>query len=704
MGWSEPPPLRQTDLSSFGGSGPPIRAPTAERHRSLVIPDHQYRTEAASKKFHRKLSLRGPLMDSQSPPSGAQDTHSTALAAALAALEGSPPTPSTPTSPLKFPDLDGLKSTDTSRQKQDKMLTEAKRSSRYPTVTEINQLDSDSTQTCFPKNSSHLDSSSLMNENGRFISQKERRQESPGSSVDIQLPDTRDVSPRRMGRKGIERPSLFPGEDVPRFGDISTIKSSKTPNQINSGALNDPIAALPGTPIEEQILLGITDVTPRKMKRTSAKRISYSKENDIPEIGEVPMINFQNNPSQADPVALDETLAALEGTYSPRQENHGSVASEITPRRIKRTSIKRVSMFLEDDIPEVGEPDSIIPNDAPAVPDRSPARKTSAEYTMDALDVPALNEANVGKPRRRDAAARSRKTMSMNIETGTGFKTSHAANQFPEPRSFFDTDAPEMVDESKSRKLKRMSWNVMGRVMPQLQQTDNSSYPYSDQESSSASRHVEPTPRKPVRASWLPMRRGTPEASSNPNHKMATSLACDQPTRDVQAPTRVEPVRRTNNRSSWYSMDPTVAEIQCSPRKEYGPPPPWLEPVAQSTRPGDTGSGTARKSKRASWYSVARIIPPEAPRSRNKLSPAVPDVPEESAEEAKLRKKNNRMSRSLLSQEPKKRFLAEGFPQLNGPLNSHPTSCTSSRPQTPRETPHVSRMKRLGVQIGRFFR
>lgn len=704
MGWTEPPPTMRRESSAVVGGGlamSPIRAPTADRHMSLAIPDKQYRTEAASKRFTRKMSLRPGWMDTQSPPIETEDDHDAVLAAALAALEGLPPANASPAK-IQGPSISGPSEATLRNMKR---MSMAKRTSFYAQDPDTNRVHVANVRTYYQEGPSQSGVSSFQQGNGLLGARMDYHEESLSPAVEIHLPDMTDATTRRMKRMSTKRISIFLEKDIPEIVEMPMINFQDAPIPADQTALENALAASEGaapTSREEQpITSGITELTPRMMKRMSNKRISQFMDNDIPEVGEMPIINFQNLPSQTDPAALDDALATLEGAHSPVQESHVAEIMEATPRRMKRMSAKRVSLYLEDDIPEATETEPISLD----IPADSRRRKASVEYALAALEAPTPPQANMGRPRRPEAAVRSRKTMSMYVDTDTSFTTSRAATNFPEPRSFFDTDPPETEYESTSRKLKRMSWNVIGRALPHPRLMEDVPFVSNIQEHSSASQFADSyAPKKAKRMSWLPTVRPTPEPPASTSYGMATTFAWDQPASIATTQRRVEPVPRKTNRSSWYSMDPTVAEIQCSPRREYGPPAPWLEPVVQPTRPVEPSTAISRNSKRTSWYPVAREVQPELPSPLHEVAPDVTGVPEESVEDMTARKKMNRMSKFVFSQGPRKKYAQEVFPQLGGPLNSHPASCNPSRPETPVRTPHLSRMKKLGAQLGRLFR
>ncbi|KAJ4415932.1 hypothetical protein N0V82_007053 [Gnomoniopsis sp. IMI 355080] len=693
MGWTEPPPMVRQESSAFGDGGypiSPIQAPVADRSVSLALPDHQYRTEEASKRGSKRMSLRPGWEESCSPSiyKSHNDTHDEVLEAALAALEGFRPSTFT-SSTVAGP-------SETTLRNIGKMAM-TKRTSYYTQDSETNRLHIANVRSYYHDNTFKSGSGLL----GTPFNHYEERSL---PSAELHLPG---MTSRKMKRLSNHRLFQFFQKDITESDDTTIHKLESTPNRKYPVGLKNAPGPLERTStlLESgvQSAPGSTEPTTRMMKRNSGKRTSRFIEDDIQETGEMPMINFQNLPSQPDPAALKEALAALEGTQSPAQKNIVSERPEITLRRMKRMSAKRVSLFLEDDIPEVGEPESSTVNDAPDVPVKSHHRKVSVECALAALEAPNPTRANMGRPRRLDASARSRKTMSMYSETGPGLTTSHASNNSSEPRSFFDAEPPETEFESKSRKLKKLSWNVIGRALPQPRETDApllSNIP----EHPSASHSAKSTARRSNTMTWLGTVQATPEPPVRPSFGTASNSSWDQPTLNVRTECRVEPVSRKNNRSSWYSMDPAVAEIQCSPRKEYGPPPPWLEPDVQATRSLEPGNRTSRKLRRTSWFPAAREVLPDPPSPLREASLAVPGVSEESDEDVNLRKKMNGMSKFVFIQGPKKKYTQEVFPQLGGPLNSHPLSCNPSRPETPVRMPHMSRMKKLGLQLGRIFR
>lgn len=712
MGWTEPPPTTRRESSALVGNVFPMRAPIAERHMSLAIPDYQYRTEAASKRFTRRQSLRAGRMNGQEPPTDSKDAHESALAEALAALEGSSIVPTSARD--KSPRLSAAVPPEITPQNMKRMSLKAVQPPSCPQISDTNRPGLSKGQPSSQQAETHAELHSPTQCRTLFDDRKDDSEDRAENDVEIPPLQTTDVTSRRTRRMSTKRISLYLKEKFSETKGTPTNISESSPSQWLDGAVLDggldPLEA-EHRPRQEKSLSAsfeLLDNISRTKNRKSLKRYSQFMDDDILEMEEMPMINFQDNPSQVDPAALEDALAALEGTHGPRQESHGSELTQTTPRRMKRMSAKRVSLFLDDNIPEAVESESLNTDDTPAVPDNPRPRKASVEYALAALEAPTPNRANIGKPRRPNAAARSRKTMSMYTETGPRSMSPRATNPAPEPRSFFEIDSPETQYESTSRKLKRMSWNVMGRALPQLRQTDDASHVSSKQNHLLHAERPEQTSRKSDRASWLTTARAIPEPLASLNHEPSvTASAFDQSSLDAQALRHFEPVPRKTNRSSWYSMDPTVAEIQCSPRREYGAPAPWLEPVVQPTHELSPASGglLRRKAKRASWYPMAREVEPGLPDSFHEISPTMASVPEGSVEDAKLRKKINRMSRFVFPQGPKKTVPPfEIFPQLNGPLNSHPASSIPSRPETPIRPQPKSRMRKLGVQIGRLFR
>ncbi|KAJ4388041.1 hypothetical protein N0V93_008646 [Gnomoniopsis smithogilvyi] len=691
MGWTEPPPLIRKEPSAIVGDGSassPIRAPVADRRLSLAAPDHQYRTEATGNKLARKMSLRPGWMEPHGPSNGTNhdETHDEMLKTALEGLKGFSPTISTDPAVFQESTVAGPSKT---TLRNIKKMSMAKRTSYYAYNSEMDGFH-------VADERIHEQGDALKNGTGLPSTQVNQHEERLLPIVDTHLTEKRDVIPRQTNSISVRGSSQYPERRNHHSG------------QLNPTAVSKALAAVEwsSTPFQNHSVPVCTEGITRISKGRSGKRISQFKEDDIPEIGEMCMINFHNVPSQPDPAALDDALAALEGTRSPPQELRCSERSEITPRRGKRISAKRVSLYLEEDIPEVGEPQANTPDDDdPVVPVRSHRPKGSVEYALAALQAPTPTQANMGRPRRPNAAARSRKTMSMYIEPSPGVATSQASNDdFEAPRSFFDADVPNSDYESVSRKLKRLSWNVIGRALPEPRQTDGSVHPANAQEPSSTSEWKEPSAMQAKRMSLLSTVQATPEPPTTPHHGKSSTLPWDRPTPSMGDERRAEPVPRKKDRSSWYSMDPTVAEIQCSPRKEYGLPAPWLEPAVQPTRLFEPGNDTSRKSKRTSWYPATKEVRTNPPSPLREVSMDLPGILKESAEDVKPRKRRNRMSKFVFEQEPRQKYTQEVFPRLDGPLNSHPASFSVSRAETPVEKTHTSRMKIFGVQLRRLFR
>lgn len=714
MGWTEPPPLTHSASSSFSDGGSPtspIRAPTADRRLSQVIPDFPYRTEAASKRFSRKFSFRPGWMEPNSPTFDSHDNHEEILSATLATLEGFHPTAhtatatATATTPGQRSSIAGPSEATLNNIRR---MSTVRRVSCYAPDPTVNQLVNPRTYN--PQNPSHLGQPFHSQQpHGIFNTNVDYNKERPLPTMEIHLSGETDHIPPRMSRGSHRKKSSFTG-NIPEMEEGPISEPRYRQSQVDPKALSHALAIVESTatPCDEQLLPKSGEVTRRLSQRKPSRRASQFLEANIPEVRERPMINFQNGPSQPDPKALKDALAALEGS---QPESHVTEKLEITPRRLKTTSAKRGSAFLPDDIPEIGETATpIVPEEAPAVPPKSRhRRKPSVEYALAALEAPTPIQANTGRPRRPDPATRSRKTKSMFVELGE-----RGTTQPPEAHSGMDAEPSETKFESTSRKLKRMSWDVMGRALPQPKSFNDFSGFSTIRENSTASNADGGSAEKATkRLSWLPTVRATSMRPISSASGTATNFSWDQqPSASAPHERRIESVPRKHNRNFWYSMDPAVAEIQCGPRKEYGLPAPWLEePAAQSVDPGAVKS-TTKLSKRASRHSgPAGDMEKPSPALRE-TSPSTRNVEEKKEEETvddvKLRKKTNRMSRLVFSQGPKKKYTQEVFPQLNGPLNSHPAASLEdpSRPESPVRTTQKSqsRMKKFGLQLGRLFR
>lgn len=724
MGWTEPPPLTHSASSSFSDGGSPtspMRAPTADRRLSQAIPDFPYRTEAASKRFSRKFSFRPGWMEPQSPTFDVHDTHDDIVTTTFARFEGFHPTASTATATATSPgQRSSIAGPSEATLENIRRMSTVRRVSCYSPDPTVNQLVSP--RTLHPPNSSHLGHTfHSQNPHGLFNTNVDYNKERPLPTVEIHLSgDTDHITPR-MSRISHRKMSSFTG-NIPEIEEGPLNDSRYRPSQVDPKALSHALAVVEGTakPCEEKSLPGSGEVILKPPQQKSSRRRSQFMEAKIPEIQATPMINFHSGSSQPDSKALNDALAALEGGLSTQTDSHvleeNDHKVEVTPRKMKRMStVKRVSVFLENDIPEVGETAApvVIPEETPVVPPKSRhRRKPSVEYALAALEAPTPTQANMGRPRRPDPAIRSRKTKSMFVELGDRGVT----HQSPETRSGLDA-APfeyETKFESTSRKLKRLSWDVMGRALPQPRPFNDFSSFATLRESSIASNADDGSAEKPKRSSWLPTARDTTQV---PPFSAASGTATSnfpwdqQPRATAQHERRIEPVPRKHNKNYWYSMDPAVAEIQCGPRKEYGLPAPWLEdPTGKST--------TSKSSKRASRNPLHIVVDMEKPTPASphrEISPATrmdtEEKEKESVDDAKLRKKTNRMSR-LVS---RTKYTQEVFPQLSGPLNSHPAARASfdndekagARAEIPaaaKAQPQKSRLRRFGLQFGRLFR
>lgn len=718
MGWTEPPALTHSASSSFSDGGSPtspMRAPTADRRLSQAIPDFPYRTEAASKRFSRKFSLRPGWLEPHSPTFDTHDTHDEVMSATLATLEGFHPTAptATATTPGQRSSIAGPSEATLNNIRR---MSTVRRVSCYAPDPTINRLVNPTTYNTQNSLAPHFSQPfHSQHPHGIFNTNVDYNKERPLPTVEIHLSGETDHIPPRMSRGSHRKMSSFTG-NIPEIEEGPMNDSHYRPSQVDPKALSHALAVVHGTatPCDEQLLPESGEVTRRPLQRKPSRRTSQFLEANIPEIRETPVINFQNVPSKPDPKAVNDALAALEGAHSTPPESHVSEKLEVTPRRLKRTPAKRVSVFQEDNIPEVGEATApVVPEEAPAVPPKSRhRRKPSVEYALAALEAPTPIQANMGRPRHPDSATRSRKTKSMFVELGE-----RGATQSPETHSGLDANLAETKFESTSRKLKRLSWDVMGRALPQPRSFNDFSGFSTIRENSTASNTDGGSAEKSTKKlSWLPTVRATPMPPVSSASGTATNFSWDQqPSANVPHERRIEPVPRKHNRTSWYSMDPAVAEIQCSPRKEYGLPAPWLEePTVQPTQSVDpsVGKSATKSSKRASRQPVPAgdMEKPSPASPLREISPGTRrdvEKEEETVDDAKLRKKTNRMSRLVFSQGPKKKYTQEAFPQLSGPLNSHPAARASSdhaRSETPVKAPQKSRLKKLGMQIGRIFR
>lgn len=725
MGWTEPPPLTHSSHSSFSDGGSPtspFRAPTADRRLSQAFPESVYRTEAASKRFSRKFSFRPGWMDPQSSPTNSDFSHDEVMTATLATLEGKDLTAFPPTAIGQRSSIAGPSEATLDNIRR---MSTVRRVSCYAPDPTVNKLVD-------PKNHSPLAPLFPQHAHGIFNTNVDYNKERPLPTVEIHVPGETDALPPRMSRMSHRKQSAFT-DNIPEMEEGPLNESRYRQSQVDPKALSHAVAAVEGTaaPREDLLLSERGQGTAKTSRRKSTRRASQFLEvkTNIPDIREAPTIDVHNALNQPDPKALNDALAALEGAQNAQTQV--SEKSETTPRRPKRASAKRVSIFVEDKIPEAGEAvPPVLLEKPPTVPAKSRhRRKPSVEYALAALEAPTPIQANMGRPRRPDPATRSRKTKSMILELGPRNESKSPKTSQPVP----DGDIAETKFESTSRKLKRLSWDVMGRALPQPRSFNDFSNYSTIRENSTAS--IDDSGATNKKSKVLPTTQTTPPAPPmNPTPGMATSFSRDQqPHANILRERRIEPVPRRSNRTSWYSMDPAVAEIQCSPRKEYGAPPPWLEEPAvqpslpaQAVQPGNPGEST--KFKRASWLpspaaaaGPARDIEPSPASSPLHELEVAPDTTgnvggdeeeEQKIEDVKSRKKMNRMSRLVFSQGPKKRYTQEVFPQLSGPLNSHPHLAASSDVQEQSgnrsadivKTPPKSRLKRFGLQLGRLFR
>lgn len=709
MGWTESPPLNRSEnsaINDFSSPTSPIRAPVADRRLSLAIPDQKVTAEATSKRIARRMSLRPGWVESQSLPTDTynNDAHDPSLQAALTALEGFRPTRLTDLPDIQDSTVNGPSETTIRNIRK---MSMAKRSSYYAQDHQTNRLHAADVRPYRPGITTHLDSGSSQQGNEHLDTQLSHHKEDTTPAVEVDLSERTGAVPQRMKRLPTTKTSQYQEKEIPQSRVIPLINFEKTPSQVSPEAISNALAALEGStmPYREHSLVGGTDVITRMMKRKPRKRISHFIENDIPEMGAVTNFNSQDFPSQPDPAALKDALAALEGRTSPRQEFQVKGKSEFAPRILKRQSSKRVSMFLKEENLQAAEPEVKGSHcSSSAISVKSHRRKASVEYALAALQAPSKPQANIGQPRGSNADGRPRRTMSMYIKMGPSFVISQATEFDLEPRSGFDTDLPETEFESTLRKLKRLSWNVIGRALPRPQQTEDTPYPSRKSSVLSASHLVESTAGGAKRMSWMPAVETTPEPTVSPIYGTATNDPRDQPTPPTGAARGVEPLSRKTNRSWCPSEDPTVAEIQCGPRKEYGIPAPWLSPVVHPTRSIELKNGTLHNIKRISWRPAAKEMQPGPPSPLREVSLAMPVVLEESADDKKPRKKMNRISKFVFTREPKNKYTQEVFPQLGGLLESHPTLRVPPRAQTPADKPQMSRMKRFTVQFGRLFR
>lgn len=715
MGWTEPPPLTHSASSSFSEGGSPtspMRAPTADRRLSQAIPDFPYRTEAASKRFSRKFSFRSGWSEPQSPTFGIHDTHDQAMSATLATLEGFHPTSPTATATTSS-QRSSVSGPSEATLNNIRRMSTVRRVSCYAPDTTINRLVNPKTYN--PQETSHMGQLfHSQHPHGIFNTNVDYNKERPLPTVEIHLSGETGHQSPTMSRGHHRKKSSFTG-NIPEIDEGPMNDSHHRPSQVDPKALSHALAVVEGTatPCEEQLLPGSGEVTGRPSQRKPSRRASQFLEIKIPEIRGSPMTILQNVSSQPDPKALNDALAALEGAHSTPPESHVLKKLEVTSQRLKRTSAKRVLVFPEDNIPEVGEAAApVVPKEAPAVPLKSRhRRKPSVEYALAALEAPTPIHANMGRPRRPDTETRSRKTKSMFVELGE-----RGVTQSPETHSGLDAEPSETNFESTSRKLKRLSWDVMGRPLPQPRSFNGFSGFPTIRENSTASNADDTSAEKATKGSfWVPTVSAAPlPPISSAASGTATNFAWDQqPSATAPHERRIGLVPRKNNRNSWYSMDPAVAEIQCSPRKEYGLPAPWLEePAGQPTQSVDldAGKSTTKSSKRASRHPVPAgdMVETSTPASPPGTRRNVEEKEEETVDDAKLRKKTNRMSKLVFPQGPQKRYTQEIFLQLGGPLNSHPAASLEdrSRPESPVRTTQKSssRLKKFGSQLGRLFR
>lgn len=712
MGWMEPPPLIRRGSSAVvgGGSPYPCRAHVAERHTSMAVPPVEYRTEAASRRFTRKLSLRPGWMDSQKPPMEKQENPEEAYAAALASLEGSP---TTPTNPMQLP-FQPSKPAELEARKAKRMTSREKRVSMYEAVPpKVQRVDPPEVQINVLEYNSE-DSSPLYREvSSDWVTISDRHPSvDRTSSDDAHVEDTATTTP--LQDEHADAPHVFVDNRMPWPSPLS-----ETP----TAPITTP--AVGSTP-------ELSEFASRRLQRQSAKRVSAFIEEDIPENDEMPMINFQNMPSQVDPLALSDTLAALEGSSLPTPQGSGSIflplqhheaspaslPHEIADRRTKRTSVKRMSLFLEADIPEASEPaEGPSGSDIPPV---SSGRKSSVVYALAALEQPTPTLSQVREQRQtvqfQHKAARARKTMSMYTADTSGPGVGAAAKYIPEQqRSYFEPDDADDDDDelqpaeanSRTRKLlKRMSWNVLGRAVPQLRQPDGTLNILDEEPAAFSARIQPPSARKSTRASWYP--------TSSHAEPSADPITAEWG--------RLQPQIASNK--PWYSMDPSVAEIQCSPRREFGPPPPWLEaPV--------TGPAVAVQPRGAMVGPISPVAEThpsfEAPMSEGVRSPVETPVSEVVVPRATAAKRASMWLRPRTrgregeetgesSKMARARFVGpsagvkhagEPGPWIGGgPVGgwNDPVENVVSRPATPVKTAAVGRMKKFGAQLKRIFR